>query len=331
MAGPDILAGVTVANEGNYNVNESMGGDDEWLTWFDSTFTVTADGTADGMQVRTGTLAGQGAAVDVRMLVADAAGNVLASTPAVTYVADTWLEADFTAPIAVALNDEVQLWFAMGPGPGNYESFFSDGATWQCARDLTGTFAASPDPMNNANGGSIGGEGRFGLRLMGIVGGGGSITGSGAPQAQSAVVAGVGERELTGLGTPASQPATADGAGDRGLIGLGSLLAQASIVNGSGTVTAVLQVLLTAANNRELRDENNALVANLLNIRWEWYDDPNSTAGDPQDSGLFSTDANGEATITISGSALSPGQFGCLVLFHPSDNFTRHQYYLPVS
>lgn len=148
----------------------------------------------------------------------------------------------------------------------------------------------------------------LGARIPNAAGGSTPVTGTGEPSAQSATASGTGEREITASGTPAAQSATVVGAG-----------------------TLLLSVLLNAANNTELRDENGTVVSNLSNIAYEFYDDDSSTAGTPVDSGTFSTDANGEASLTLTNSTLSSGQFGTLVLFHPSNPDIRGVYRVAVS
>ena len=159
--------------------------------------------------------------------------------------------------------------------------------------------------------------------------GGATITGSGAPSSAASSTSGTSERELTSSGTPAAQATSASGTGERELTCSGTLQSAVSTV--SGTAALQLKLLLTSAEARELRDENGALVANLANIQYEWYDKDTDTSGAPDFSGTFSTNASGEATIQLPGTALTAGQFGLLVLEHPTDNTIRGIYRIPVS
>lgn len=97
---------------------------------------------------------------------------------------------------------------------------------------------------------------------------------------------------------------------------------------GAGSVQ-ISQVALTGTAS--LADENESAIASLANIRYEWFDSGTTLAGGVVDSGTFSTDGSGEATITISGSSLTDGQFGLLVLFHPSDADIIGIYRRPIS
>lgn len=179
---------------------------------------------------------------------------------------------------------------------------------------------------------------------------GATITGSGTPAAQASATAGTSERELPGSGTPASAVSTASGTGERELTGSGTptsqaaataataertlvcsgvLLAGASTV--AGTASLALKLTLTAAAGRELRDENGVLVANLANIAYEWYDKDTDTEGNPNQAGTFSTNASGEATIQLTTTSLTVGQFGLLILEHPTDSAIRGIYRIPVA
>lgn len=154
-------------------------------------------------------------------------------------------------------------------------------------------------------------------------------TASGTPSADAVAASGAAERELPGSGTPVAQAGTTSGAAERVLTCSGTLLSGASSTAGSASLQ--LRLLLIAAEGRELRDEEGALVASLANIAYEWYDKDTDTNGDPDMSGTFSTDAGGEATIQLPGTALISGQFGLLVLEHPSDNTVRGVYRIPVT
>lgn len=136
----------------------------------------------------------------------------------------------------------------------------------------------------------------------------GDITGSGAAQCDDSSTSGTAEREITCTGT---------------------LVLGASSV--AGVAALQLKILLTAAQGRELRDEDGDLVASLANIAYEWYDKDTDTDGDPDATGTFSTDASGEATIQLPSTTLSSGQFGLLILEHPTDNTIRGIYRIPVS
>ena len=155
------------------------------------------------------------------------------------------------------------------------------------------------------------------------------VSGSGTPAAQSATTAGTAEREITGDGTPAADSVTTAGIAERVLICSGTLVPASATT--AGTATLQLKLLLTAAENRELRDEEGALVASLANIAYEWYEKTTDTNGDPDQSGTFNTNASGEATIQLPSTGLTPGQFGLLVLTHPTDNSIRGIYRIPVS
>jgi hypothetical protein len=113
------------------------------------------------------------------------------------------------------------------------------------------------------------------------------------------------------------------------LTAIGVLIAGSASV--SGTAALQVKLLLTAAEARELRDEEGVLVASLNGIRFEWYDKDTDTQGNPDVSGTFNTNASGEATIQLPGSSLVAGQYGTLVLEHPTDNTIWGVYRIPVS
>jgi hypothetical protein len=161
--------------------------------------------------------------------------------------------------------------------------------------------------------------------------GGVTVTGSGTPAAQDASASGTGEVEKTGTGTPAAQSASVSGTGEREVTGTGTPASQAGAASGTGTVISDRTIELTAANNYELRDAGGNLVASLSNISYEWYESSTSTSGTPDQTGTFNTDASGEATITLTASGLSAGEYGTLVLFHPSDADIRGCYRIQVS
>lgn len=155
------------------------------------------------------------------------------------------------------------------------------------------------------------------------------ITGSGTPAAQDAATAGTAERELPGSGVLTAADGATSGTAERVLTCSGTLTpADASV---SGTASLQLKLLLTAAEGRELRDEDNAVVANLANIAYEWYDKDTDTTGNPDQSGTFSTNASGEATIQLPSTALASGEFGLLILEHPTDSEIRGIYRIPVT
>lgn len=112
--------------------------------------------------------------------------------------------------------------------------------------------------------------------------------------------------------------------------GSGTLAAQAVALAGSGVVLNVRNLVLTQAQGRELRDEGGTPVE-LNGIIYEWYDDPDSTEGEPADSGTFNTDENGEAIVVLSNSSLTDGHVGGLLLIHPSDPTIRGYYRVPVT
>lgn len=215
----------------------------------------------------------------------------------------------------------------------------------------TSGFPAFTDISNPPDPATFGADGSrdFGIYLT-YTAGGGTVTSEGTPAAGPATAAGTSERELPASGTLASQAAATAGTSERELPGSGTPAAQAAATAGTservlsctgelesaassvaGTATLQIRLLLTSAEGRELRDEDGAVVANLANIAFEWYDKDTDTEGDPDVSGTFSTNASGEATIQIPGSALTAGQFGLLVLEHPTDNTIRGIYRIPVS
>lgn len=177
------------------------------------------------------------------------------------------------------------------------------------------------------------------------------VTGAGAAAAQDSVVVGAGLRIITGGGTPAADVALVVGAGIKGTGGSGAAVADAATVTasgfraalGSGTPAAAasavvgvgdvfgdVDIELTVANSQELKDALGNVWVSLVNIAWEWYDTPGSTAGNPLDSGLFTTSVIGEATINVVGSNLANGEYGQLILYHPSDPDIRATLRVPV-
>ena len=158
-----------------------------------------------------------------------------------------------------------------------------------------------------------------------------TVTGTGVLASQAATASGSGEVSRVGSGVLTAQAVSLTGVGELIHTAQGALTAQAHAVVGSGTATSPIVVSLTAANNRELRDETNTLIASLNGIIWEWYDNPSSTAGNPTDSGTFNTDASGEATITLTNSTLTTGQFGQLIIYHPTNADIRAIFRVPVS
>jgi hypothetical protein len=120
--------------------------------------------------------------------------------------------------------------------------------------------------------------------------------------------------------------ATLAGTAERVVAALGALTAQVGIVAGVGI--RQVKLTLTEVANLELRDEAGNLVT-VSGVIWEWYDTPGNTGGDPVDSGTVDV-VDGEAIIQLPNSALTAGQFGTLVLFHPSDPDTRGVYRLAV-
>lgn len=157
------------------------------------------------------------------------------------------------------------------------------------------------------------------------------LSGSGTPAAQAAAASGVGEREIPGSGAPASQSATVVGNGVLELTGTGVLTAQSAAASGAGTVLSQITINLTVATSRELRDETGTAVSSLNNIAYEWYDNPSSTAGEPLQTGTFNTNATGEASFTVNDSTLADGEFGQLIIYHPSDPDIRATLRIPVS
>lgn len=156
-------------------------------------------------------------------------------------------------------------------------------------------------------------------------------TGSGDMVAQEAVISGAGVISRSGSGSLFSAPALMVGTGSHGLKGSGSLVSAAATVTGQGLRISTVNVELLAANGRDLRDETGVVLSNLNGIVWEWYDDPDSTAGEPVDSGTFNTNATGEATVVVNGTTLGDGGFGQLILYHPSDVDIRATLRVPVT
>ncbi len=112
--------------------------------------------------------------------------------------------------------------------------------------------------------------------------------------------------------------------------GSGAINSANATVSGIGTVTAPPKtVSLTAANNRELRDENGNLLS-FASIRWEWYDTTDDTSGDPVDSGVDIIDLAGELVLTLTNTALSSGQNGTLIIYLDSDPLAHGIYRVPV-
>lgn len=132
-----------------------------------------------------------------------------------------------------------------------------------------------------------------------------------------------------GEGTLSAGDSTVAGTGERSVTGTGALLVQSSAVSGSGALQ--LKLVLTQATNRNLVDESGAPVANLADIAYEWYDALDDTDGNPTQQGTFSTNENGEATIQLPNSALTSGQSGTLILYHPTDSEIRGVYRIPVT
>jgi hypothetical protein len=77
-------------------------------------------------------------------------------------------------------------------------------------------------------------------RILYFPSAGGGATGTGAPAAQSATVAGTATRTVTGSGAPAAQAATASGTAEREITSSGTPAAQSATVSGTGTVGAVV-------------------------------------------------------------------------------------------
>lgn len=112
---------------------------------------------------------------------------------------------------------------------------------------------------------------------------------------------------------------------------VGELQAQAASVVGVGGIGGQAQIKLTALNSRNLMGLNGEPAVNVTGIPWEFYNDPTSTAGEPADSGVFSTDENAEAVIQITkGVSLADEEHGLLVLYHPTDPTIRGAYRVPV-
>lgn len=156
------------------------------------------------------------------------------------------------------------------------------------------------------------------------------ITGGGTPAADVALVVGAGIKGTGGSGAAVADPATVAASGVRSAVGSGTPAADASVVVGVGDVFGSVDIELTVANSQELKDAQGNVWISLANIAWEWYDDPSSTAGEPLDSGLFTTSVIGEATITVLGSNLANGEYGQLILYHPSDPDIRATLRVPV-
>lgn len=144
--------------------------------------------------------------------------------------------------------------------------------------------------------------------------------GSGDLQAQAAAVVGAGNLGLLASGVLAAQAAVVESYGFINKVGSGVLQAAVAAVAGEGVGVGSLEVRLTIANGgRYLADNDGDPLANLSNIAWEWYDTPDSSEGEPIDSGVASTNANGEITLTINNTTHGPGQYGQLFLFHPTN------------
>src|SRR5690606_36081523 len=97
--------------------------------------------------------------------------------------------------------------------------------------------------------------------------------------------------------------------------GIGSLTASVSTVAGTGE--RLLKVVLAASVSTEVRDATSALVT-LSDIPFEWYDKTTDTDGNPDVTGTLDL-VNGEATVQLTGSALTAGQTGLLRLQHPTE------------
>ncbi len=169
------------------------------------------------------------------------------------------------------------------------------------------------------------GAGLVAFMIQGVAGGGGSVTGSGAPASQAATVAGTAERAVPGSGTPTSQAATVAGTAERIVTGSGALTAQASTVAGAGGI----QVKLELTGVYELHDETDSPVT-VSGVLYEWYDEVDDTTGSPIQSGTVNIVA-GEATIQLPNSALASGEYGTLILYHPSDAAIRGVYRVQVT
>lgn len=169
MAGTDILAGVTSAQDASYVTEEAVASTDEWMAKADAIWTVAASGTADGIAIKAGTDGG-GPGCNVKMIVTDASGNILGTTTPTAMAESQWVVADLDSSFSVSENDEIQLWFCFDAA---YFNVMSDGASWVACSDTAGSYASPPDPLDDS--GTVG-EGIFALRLMGTEGGGPNIT-----------------------------------------------------------------------------------------------------------------------------------------------------------
>ena len=168
MAGPDILAGVAVADEGDYATQQLIDQTDEWFC-NGGTWTVGSAGDADGLQVYCGQTGGTGTSVNITMILADASGNILGTTAEASWASEQWVEADFTgSDVAVTASQEVQLWYALD---GGYDYMRTDGGSFAGVNDTSGSYASPPDPLDNTA--NYPGEGITGIRLMGTIGGAG--------------------------------------------------------------------------------------------------------------------------------------------------------------
>lgn len=166
MPGTDILAGVTVALDGDYETPQTADSGDEWISSYNATWTVTATGTADGMALKTATAGGAGSSATC--ILANASGTVLRTSNEVVLTDNTWIQFDFT-DISVTLNDEVQLWFALTA----YYDINTDGGSFTAVNDISGSYATPPTTLDNTA--NFPGDGIAGIRLMGTVGGGGGV------------------------------------------------------------------------------------------------------------------------------------------------------------
>ncbi len=111
----------------------------------------------------------------------------------------------------------------------------------------------------------------------------------------------------------------------------GDVRAQAASVAGVGLKVGGATIELTAANDSALKDVAGAVAANLVNAPWEFYNDPLSTTGEPADTGTLNTNASGEATVVVTeGVILADGEYGQLIVYHPSDSDIRATYRVPV-
>lgn len=84
-------------------------------------------------------------------------------------------------------------------------------------------------------------------------------------------------------------------------------------VGGTLLHTVIKLISGTVAGNTHLVDANGVALALETGIGYEWYDKTTDTLGDPSDTGTFSTDANGEWSISLT-SSLTNGQAGTLLL-----------------